>query len=78
RGEPDPWGTRINPYFLPAGHPDAKGGGLAYDLSRDPIDTVPRADQTRFPEATTPAEEEELKTRYRGLQVDSVGMMPYS
>lgn len=78
RGEPDPWGTRINPYFLPAGHPDAKGGGLAYDLSRDPIDTVPRADQTRFPEATTPAEEEELTTRYRGLQVDSVGMMPYS
>ncbi len=23
-GEPDPWGMRINPYYLPAGHPDAR------------------------------------------------------
>lgn len=49
-GDPDPWGMTVNPYYLPTGHPNAAGGGFPSDLSEDPIETFPRADQSLYDE----------------------------
>lgn len=72
RGEPDPWGQRINPHYLPAKHPDAAGGGLPFDLAVEPIDTFLKADQTLAPSKA------DAETYFRGLRIDSVTMLPYS
>lgn len=72
RGESDPWGMTVNPYYLPPGHPQAKGGGL--DLLTQPLDTFPRADQTQVP--TDPSTY--TKLNYKGQQIDSVTLLPYS
>ncbi|GGH51122.1 hypothetical protein [Microbacterium album] len=79
RGEPDPWGNRINPYYLPEGHPqapprelDGTGGGYEVDLSRQPIDTFPVADQSKAPTAASAA------TLTDGRQIDALGFNPYS
>lgn len=69
-GAPDPWGATVNRYYLPPGAKDAAGGGT--DLLSAPLETMPKADQTLFPSV------EDAKERTRGLQVDSVGYVPYS
>ncbi|WOQ18179.1 hypothetical protein [Raineyella sp. W15-4] len=71
-GKPDPWGNSVNPYYLPPGHPKAKGGGYDVDLSRTAIDTVPRADQTMYPSV------EEAARTTKGQRVDSVTLLPFS
>lgn len=72
RGEPDPWGNTVNPYYLPAGHPRAAGDGYEVDLSEEPVDTFPKADQTLFPDEETALEE------YKGEQIDSTTYSPYA
>jgi hypothetical protein len=65
-------GLTINPYYLPAGNPNALGGGLPYDLSKDPIDTIPRADQTSWPPLDVATK------KYNGFQIDSTSLLPYA
>ena len=72
RGEPDPWGNTINPYYLPAGHPRAIGSGFSTDLSSNPIDGIVRADQTVSPQDPSKA------TAWGGRRLDSLTMLPYS
>ncbi|WP_167047056.1 hypothetical protein [Salinibacterium sp. ZJ454] len=72
RGEADPWGMTVNPYYLPAGHQGAADGGLPYNLSTDPIDVFPRADQSLAPIAADAA------LYHRGIQIDSITHNPYS
>lgn len=71
-GEPDPWGATVNPYYLPAGHPNAAGGGLDVDLAHDPVDSLLKADQSVFPSRAV------ADANYRGMQVDSITYSPYS
>ncbi|PWC04310.1 hypothetical protein [Agromyces badenianii] len=73
KGRPDPWGNTINPYYLPSPHPNAQGGGLAFDLASIPIDRFLKADQT-----LVPASKDEAKKKYNGQQLDSITMQPYS
>ncbi|AWB95421.1 hypothetical protein DCE93_06910 [Agromyces badenianii] len=73
KGGPDPWGNTINPYYLPSTHPNARGGGLEFDLTSDPIDRFLKADQT-----LAPASKEEAEEKYNGRQLDSITMQPYS
>lgn len=72
QGQPDENDMRINPYFLPTGHPDALGGGVPYDLSKDPIDVLPKADQTLAPDQAT------ADARYKGTRIDALMMAPYA
>lgn len=44
------------------------------DLSSEPIDTFPKADQSIFPDDDAP----DLQSRYFGKQIDSTGYLPYS
>ncbi|WP_104129442.1 hypothetical protein [Cryobacterium sp. N21] len=71
-GEPDPWGGVVNPYFLPADHANAVGGGLPVNLATDPIDTFLKADQSITPDKAQAVE------RFQGNQLDSVAAFPYS
>lgn len=71
-GEPDESGMKVNPYYLKAGHPEARGGGLDVDLTTDSIDTAPKADQTLAPDQATADRD------HRGTRVDSLMMNPYS
>jgi hypothetical protein len=73
-GEPDPWGNVVNPYYLPADHPRAAGGGYPVDLSSELIDTFPKADRSIFPDADAP----DFQSWYFGKQIDSTGYLPYS
>lgn len=70
RGELDPWGGRVNRYYLPPGDPDALGGG--YDLLSTALDTFPKADQTKQPSKSY------ADAHMRGQQIDSVAYAPYS
>ncbi|MBE1877648.1 hypothetical protein [Myceligenerans pegani] len=72
RGEPDPWGNTVNPYYLPARHPRAAGGGYDVDLSEEPLDMFPKADQTLFPDKATATDE------YKDEQIDSDSYSPYA
>lgn len=65
-------GMTINPYYLPSSNKHAKGGGLPYDLSKDVVNTFPKADQT-----LAPGKALALKN-YRGQQVDALMMAPYA
>ncbi|MFC6357156.1 hypothetical protein [Luethyella okanaganae] len=73
KGDADPWGNTINPYYLPATNPTAKGGGLPFDLATQPIDSFLKADQTLAPGSAAEADE-----KYRGQRIDSLTMEPYS
>ena len=68
-GEPDPWGMSINPYYLPAGHDRAMGGGLAIRLAKDRLDRHLRADQTLAPMNTAATSE--------SARIDSTAFMPF-
>ncbi|GAA3819133.1 hypothetical protein [Cellulomonas soli] len=70
KGEPDPWGSTVNRYYLPAGSALAAGGG--YDLLATALDTFPKADQSVAPDAAT------AEKKYRGLTIDSTSYSPYS
>lgn len=69
RGDPDPWGATVNPYYRPPGDKSAVGGG--YELLKAPLDTFPKADQSVNVSAEQAAKD------YGGKQVDSVGYLPY-
>lgn len=71
RGEPDPWGMTLNPYYLPAGNPAAAGGGYPQDLSAEPLQTFLRIDQTLAP--ATPEGQEPVAGR-----IDSTAWNPYA
>jgi hypothetical protein len=71
-GAPDPWGNVINPFYLPSGHSQAAGGGYPVDLSEDPIDSFPRADQTQYPDAANDRPE------YGGKKFGSESYVPPS
>lgn len=68
-GSPDPWGSTVNPYYLPPDDSRSVGGGL--DLLSGPIDTFPKADQSLYPNAA-------LAASKRGLQVGSDTYSPYA
>ncbi|WP_127819638.1 hypothetical protein [Microbacterium sp. CPCC 204701] len=69
-GQPDPWGTTVNRYYLPPTHPDALGGG--YDLLSGPIDNFPKADPSYTPNAEMQAQLGITRT------LDAVAASPYS
>lgn len=70
KGEPDPWGARVNPYYLPPGTPGALDGG--FDLFSASLDNFPKADRTTVPS------DEVAKRNYLGLTIDSTSFGPYS
>lgn len=72
RGEEDPWGNTVNRYYLPAGHPNAAGGGLDAALATESFDNFLKADQTVTPDKST------AEAKHRGLQLDSLTLLPYS
>lgn len=75
-GQPDPWGNTINPYYLPSSNPNARGGGLPFNLATDPIDSFLKADRTVAP--ADPSGDVRLPN-YDGVQqVDSLTLEPYS
>ncbi|MFF3025825.1 hypothetical protein [Microbacterium sp. NPDC057944] len=69
-GEADPWGMRINPYYLPSANSDALDGG--FDLFADSLDTFPKADRSVAPEAA------EAESAFLGQTIDSTSFSPYS
>jgi len=72
QGQSDPWGQTINCYFLPATNPKACGGGLGgVDLSKDAVDTFPKADQTTAPDQET------ANRDFYGRLIDATAMAPY-
>lgn len=71
-GAPDPWGNVVNPYYLPSGHSGAAGAGYPVDLSKEPIDTFPRADQTEYPDVVNDRPE------YGGKKFGSESYVPPS
>ncbi len=70
RGEPDPWGMRLNPYYLPPGSSGALDGG--YDLFASALDTIPKADRSTAPGV------EIADQQYFGQTIDSTSFSPYS
>jgi hypothetical protein len=76
RGEPDPWGNTINPYYLPASNPQARDGGLRdIDLATQPMDRFLRADRTVAPDYTLRGE---LVEQTHGETYDAVSQIPFS
>ncbi|MFD2797072.1 hypothetical protein ACFS27_26175 [Promicromonospora vindobonensis] len=76
KGSPDPWGTTVNPYYLPPKHSEALGGGA--DLLSSPIDTFPRQDQTIYPVNPDDPELPVQLPNYQKQVLDSTAMFPYS
>lgn len=78
KGEPDPWGNTINPYFLPSSDPRARDDGLGDgpDLSTRAMDRFIRADRTMAPDYSQLGEER--KKEADGATYDAVSQVPFS
>lgn len=72
RGSPDPWGNVINPYYLQPDNPASAGGGYPVDISTEPLDIFPKADQSLAPTKSF------ADAQRNGMQVDSTAYSPYS
>lgn len=68
-GQPDPWGTTINPYYLPAG---IGIGSAEANLATDRITRFHRLDQTLAPSAAT------AESSTNNQRVSSDTYMPYA